>query len=351
MTDNNYTKDNYLHNDNIKRLIEQEKQTIKQYIKKDLSSTVNFINEVTDYSFAKTGKLIRPLLTVAFAKAFSYQNGDIIYQLATMIEYIHTATLLHDDIVDNSDLRRGNLTVNKQFNNSTAVLVGDFIYTRAFQLMLVANSLEIMQIMADSTNKISEGEILQLINIGNYDINTYLEIIESKTANLFIAAAKIAAILAKIKSEKIKLVVKFARNLGILFQMTDDIRDYIAIDIGKIGKPIGQDLTEGKITLPIIYALDYANANEKQKITNIINDNKNNTQKINQQQNLDYIISIFNKYNIIDKCQLTINKYYNQAYDSLNLLFNQHQITQDNIINKQEYIDMLKYLPKQIIAL
>ena len=295
MTDNNYTKDNYLHNDNIKRLIEQEKQTIKQYIKKDLSSTVNFINEVTDYSFAKTGKLIRPLLTVAFAKAFSYQNGDIIYQLATMIEYIHTATLLHDDIVDNSDLRRGNLTVNKQFNNSTAVLVGDFIYTRAFQLMLVANSLEIMQIMADSTNKISEGEILQLINIGNYDINTYLEIIESKTANLFIAAAKIAAILAKIKSEKIKLVVKFARNLGILFQMTDDIRDYIAIDIGKIGKPIGQDLTEGKITLPIIYALDYANANEKQKITNIINDNKNNTQKINQQQNLDYIISIFNK--------------------------------------------------------
>ncbi len=320
---------------NIEDIIKIEKETIKQYIKDDLNSSIGFINEVNDYSFSHTGKLIRPLLTVAVAKAFNYSNEDIIYKLATMIEYIHTATLLHDDVVDDSDLRRGNPTVKKQFSNPVAVLVGDFIYTRAFQLMLVADSLAIMKTMADVTNKISEGEIMQLLNIGNYDVNMekYLQVIDAKTANLFVAAVKVAGIIANLSEVQINLLSTFARNLGILFQMVDDVMDYTSKS-DQMGKNTGDDLQEGKVTLPIILLIAKANDQDKKEIINMLTNHIDNIGESIEQINL-----IFNKYNVINECQKTIQTYYNEALISLDLL-----IKDANMNYNSKYIELLKHL-------
>lgn len=320
---------------NIDNIIQIEKEKIKRYIKDDLTSSVSFINEVNSYSFSHTGKLIRPLLTVAVAKAFNYNNEDIIYKLATMIEYIHTATLLHDDVVDDSDLRRGNLTVKKQFSNPVAVLVGDFIYTRAFQLMLVANSLPIMKTMADVTNKISEGEVMQLLNIGNQDFNIekYLQVIDAKTANLFIAAVKVAGIVANLNDIQINLLSTFARNLGILFQMVDDVMDYTSKS-DQMGKNAGDDLQEGKVTLPIIHAVAKADKTDKAEIINMLTNPIDNINESIKKINL-----IFIKYNVIDECQKTIQTYYDEALISLELL-----IKNANIQYDLKYIELLKQL-------
>jgi octaprenyl-diphosphate synthase len=316
-------------------IIKLEKEKIKQYIKNDLISCVNFINDVNEYSFANSGKLIRPLLTIATAKAFNYGNDEILYKLATMIEYIHTATLLHDDVVDDSDLRRGLATVKKQFNNQTAVLVGDFIYTRAFQLMLVGNSLDIMKIMADVTNRISEGEIIQLISIGsqNFSLEHYLQIIDAKTANLFVAAVNIACILVQVNNEQNTLLSTFARNLGILFQMVDDLIDYNS-SAHEMGKNTGDDMKTGKITLPIINAINKADNYDKEQIINILNNNKDNIDQRVQQMNI-----IFAKYHIIDDCKYTIEQYYNQAYNSLELL-----IENSTLNLNYDYIELLRHM-------
>ncbi|SCB85950.1 MULTISPECIES: polyprenyl synthetase family protein [Snodgrassella] len=225
-------------------------------INRAVESEVVLISQIGQYIISAGGKRLRPIITILAGKALGY-NEDPLFSLAAMVEFIHTSTLLHDDVVDESDLRRGRETANNLFGNAAAVLVGDFLYTRAFQLMVGSGSLRILEVMAEATNIIAEGEVMQLMNIGNIDITEeqYLQVIKYKTAKLFQAAAQVGAILAK-ATEKQELALKnYGTYLGTAFQIIDDVLDY-AGDVDTIGKNVGDDLAEGKPTLPLIYLLN-----------------------------------------------------------------------------------------------
>jgi octaprenyl-diphosphate synthase len=225
-------------------------------INRAVESEVVLISQIGQYIISAGGKRLRPIITILAGKALSY-NEDPLFSLAAMVEFIHTSTLLHDDVVDESDLRRGRETANNLFGNAAAVLVGDFLYTRAFQLMVGSGSLRILEVMAEATNIIAEGEVMQLMNIGNIDITEeqYIQVIEYKTAKLFQAAAQVGAILAR-ATEKQELALKnYGTYLGTAFQIIDDVLDY-AGDVDTIGKNVGDDLAEGKPTLPLIYLLN-----------------------------------------------------------------------------------------------
>ncbi|NUE65996.1 polyprenyl synthetase family protein [Snodgrassella sp. ESL0253] len=225
-------------------------------INRAVESEVVLISQIGQYIISAGGKRLRPIITILAGKALGY-NEDPLFSLAAMVEFIHTSTLLHDDVVDESDLRRGRETANNLFGNAAAVLVGDFLYTRAFQLMVGSGSLRILEVMAEATNIIAEGEVMQLMNIGNIDVTEeqYLQVIKYKTAKLFQAAAQVGAILAK-ASEKQELALKnYGTYLGTAFQIIDDVLDY-AGDVDTIGKNVGDDLAEGKPTLPLIYLLN-----------------------------------------------------------------------------------------------
>ncbi|WP_239325233.1 polyprenyl synthetase family protein [Snodgrassella gandavensis] len=228
-------------------------------INRAVESEVVLISQIGQYIISAGGKRLRPIITILAGKALDY-NEDPLFSLAAMVEFIHTSTLLHDDVVDESDLRRGRETANNLFGNAAAVLVGDFLYTRAFQLMVGSGSLRILEVMAEATNIIAEGEVMQLMNIGNIDVTEeqYLQVIKYKTAKLFQAAAQVSAILAK-ATEKQELALKnYGTYLGTAFQIIDDVLDY-AGDVDTIGKNVGDDLAEGKPTLPLIYLLNQGN--------------------------------------------------------------------------------------------
>ena len=247
-------------------IIQQDMQNLDQIIKDDLSSNVILINNIAEYIISNKGKRIRPIITILCGKLLGYKNDLVLHKMAAMIEYIHTATLLHDDVVDESELRRGRKTSNAIFGNAASVLVGDFIYTRSFQMMVQSKSLELMELMARTTNKISEGEVLQLLNIGKTDLTEreYFDTINSKTAVLFEASAKIAPILSNSGKLIEDNLGQYAINLGVAFQIIDDLLDYIGDD-SVMGKKTGDDLQEGKITLPLIYLLE--NGTQQQKET------------------------------------------------------------------------------------
>jgi octaprenyl-diphosphate synthase len=239
----------------LKLLLQQEMAKLDQIIRKDLDSRVPLINTVGEYIIAAGGKRVRPLLTILCGRLLGNDN-ELLYKMAAMVEYIHTATLLHDDVVDESGLRRGRPTSNAVFGNAASVLVGDFIYTRAFQMMVTSDSLRVLKIMADSTNVISEGEVLQLLNIGRSDLTEeeYFQVIESKTAKLFEASARTAAIVSSATSEQEEALAQYAICLGTAFQIVDDILDYES-SAEEMGKNVGDDLLEGKVTLPLICVL------------------------------------------------------------------------------------------------
>ncbi|MCO6504660.1 MAG: polyprenyl synthetase family protein [Snodgrassella sp.] len=229
---------------------------VNSVINRAVNSNVVLISQVGQYIINAGGKRLRPILTILAGKTLGYQD-DPLFSLAAMVEFIHTSTLLHDDVVDESDLRRGRQTANNMFGNAAAVLVGDFLYTRAFQLMVASNNLRILEVMAEATNTIAEGEVMQLMNIGNIDITEaeYLHVIEYKTAKLFQAAAQVGAILAQ-ASETQELALKnYGTHLGTAFQIIDDVLDYTG-ELSTIGKNVGDDLAEGKPTLPLIYLLN-----------------------------------------------------------------------------------------------
>lgn len=248
-------------------LVKSELELVDKVIRKDLGSQVPLINTVGEYIISAGGKRIRPLLAVMCGRMLG-NSSELIYKMAAMIEYIHTATLLHDDVVDESGLRRGRATANAVFGNAASVLVGDFIYTRAFQLMVESNSLKVLKIMADSTNVISEGEVLQLLNIGRSDLTEaeYFKVIESKTARLFEAGARVAAIVSGAAVEVEDKLADYAICLGTAFQIVDDILDYNSSS-EVMGKNVGDDLLEGKVTLPLIFLLANGDANTKSLIT------------------------------------------------------------------------------------
>lgn len=231
-------------------------QRVNRVINQAVDSDVVLISQIGQYIISAGGKRLRPILTILAGKALGYED-DPLFSLAAMVEFIHTSTLLHDDVVDESDLRRGRKTANNMFGNAAAVLVGDFLYTRAFQLMVATGKLRILEIMAEATNIIAEGEVLQLMNIGNIEVTEaeYLHVIEYKTAKLFQAAAQVGAIMAQATEAQELALKNYGTHVGTAFQIIDDVLDY-AGDVASIGKNVGDDLAEGKPTLPLIYLLN-----------------------------------------------------------------------------------------------
>jgi octaprenyl-diphosphate synthase len=230
-------------------------KAVDQVIHQRLSSDVALVNQLSHYIVNSGGKRLRPLLVLLSAKSFGYQ-GDKHYLLAAIIEFIHTATLLHDDVVDESDLRRGNETANALFGNAASVLVGDFLYSRAFEMMVDVGDMRVMQILASTTNVIAEGEVMQLMNVHDASISEaqYLDVIYCKTAKLFEAATQLGAILCQRDEKEVLAMAAYGRYLGNAFQLIDDVMDYRSSS-EQMGKNVGDDLAEGKPTLPLIYAM------------------------------------------------------------------------------------------------
>lgn len=235
-----------------------------------LSSEVALIGTIADYLISAGGKRLRPAVLLLTARALGC-TGNGHHTLAAVIEFIHTATLLHDDVVDDSSLRRGRATSNAMFGNAASVLVGDFLYSRAFQMMVACGSSQVLAILADSTNRIAEGEVLQLMNIHDPSIDEarYNHIVDRKTATLFSAAARIGAVLAGADQHMQDLCARYGAHVGTAFQMIDDVLDY-AGNADDIGKQLGDDLREGKCTLPLIHALELATAADKAEIQRAI---------------------------------------------------------------------------------
>ncbi|MFV4845574.1 octaprenyl diphosphate synthase [Edwardsiella tarda] len=239
----------------ITELTAQDMADVNAKILHQLNSDVTLINQLGYYIISGGGKRIRPMIAVLAARALHYQ-GDRHVTIAALIEFIHTATLLHDDVVDESDMRRGKATANAAFGNAASVLVGDFIYTRAFQMMTSLQSLRILELMSAATNVIAEGEVMQLMNVNDPDISeeNYMQVIYSKTARLFEAAAQCSAILAGADTQQELALQDYGRYLGTAFQLIDDLLDYDA-DGATLGKNTGDDLNEGKPTLPLLHAM------------------------------------------------------------------------------------------------
>ncbi|KTD97641.1 MULTISPECIES: octaprenyl diphosphate synthase [unclassified Pseudoalteromonas] len=254
----------------IQALIESDMNDVNQLIHAQMRSDVALVNQLGLYIVNSGGKRVRPMLAILAAKALGYTGKDHI-TLATIVEFIHTATLLHDDVVDESNLRRGTPTANAEFGNAASVLVGDFIYTRSFQLMVGLGKMQIMQILADATNIIAEGEVLQLMNCNDPDTTeaSYMQVIYSKTAKLFEAATGLAAIITDNDEATLNALNLYGMHLGTAFQLVDDVLDYNA-DADQLGKNIGDDLAEGKPTLPLIYAMQHGNSEQKQLIRDAI---------------------------------------------------------------------------------
>ncbi len=246
----------------IKQLLAADMAIVDQVIRARLHSDVALVSQVGEYIVNGGGKRLRPALVVLSAKALGY-TGEHHHDLAAVVEFIHTATLLHDDVVDESDLRRGRATASVLFGNAASVLVGDFLYSRAFQMMVEVNDMRVMQTLADTTNIIAEGEVLQLLSChdASVDAASYLRVIHCKTAKLFEAAMRLGAILAAATSAHEQAVAEYGMHLGTAFQLVDDVLDYSG-DEQAIGKNLGDDLSEGKPTLPLIYAMQYGNASQ-----------------------------------------------------------------------------------------
>ncbi len=240
----------------------EETAAVDQLIVRELKSDVVLINQIGQYIVNSGGKRLRPLLVLLAAKALNY-NDKQHHTLAAVIEFIHTATLLHDDVVDSSDLRRGKETANAIWGNAASVLVGDFLYSRSFEMMVSVQSMQVMDILSHTTNAIAEGEVLQLLNVNDPDTTEarYRDVIKRKTAILFSAAAQLGAVISKSDEQKTEALSKYGMHLGTAFQLVDDILDYTA-DKEELGKNIGDDLAEGKPTLPLIYAIE--NGSEEQ---------------------------------------------------------------------------------------
>ena len=248
--------------DQLKHLLAADMAAVDETIRLRLHSEVALVNQVSAYIINSGGKRLRPALVVLSARAFGYA-GQHHHGLAAVVEFIHTATLLHDDVVDESALRRGNATANTLFGNAASVLVGDFLYSRAFQMMVEMNDLRIMRTLADATNIIAEGEVLQLLNCRDADVDepNYLRVIHCKTAKLFEAAMRLGAILCDASPEMERAAAEYGMRLGTAFQLVDDVLDYSG-DEQETGKNLGDDLAEGKPTLPLIYAMRHGDARQ-----------------------------------------------------------------------------------------
>jgi len=254
----------------IQALVAKDMDGVNASIRTQLHSDVVLIEQMGEYIINSGGKRLRPVIAVLSARACGYQ-GDKHHLTAAVIEFIHTATLLHDDVVDASELRRGKETANSIWGNEASVLVGDFIFSRAFEMMVQIGDMRVMEILSGTSNKIAEGEVLQLLNCNDPETTEqqYMQVIQCKTAKLFSSAAQIGAVLASRPATEELALENYGMHLGTAFQIVDDILDYRA-DSGTMGKNVGDDLAEGKPTLPLIYALSQGNEEQKTTLSEII---------------------------------------------------------------------------------
>ena len=298
----------------LKSLVGNKLDSVSQQIKYKLASEINLIHKMTSYHFKSGGKRIRPLLTLGSAKLCGYENGNRDINLAACIELIHNATLLHDDVIDNSELRRGIQSSNAIWGNQSSILVGDYLFSRCFEIMVEDGSQEILKLLSSTSSKIAQGEVLQLEYKGELDIleETYFNIINSKTATLFAAATRVGACITNKSKKEKDALESYGRNLGLAFQIADDALDYYSTKT-IFGKEIGKDFYEGKVTLPIIFLCQKANSEEKIFLEKIFKKRNRSKLEFNDTQNL------IKKYNSIDSCYRRAEHFVNISYNALNI--------------------------------
>ena len=298
----------------LKDSVEDKLILVEEKIKSKLLSDVELVKKMSEYHLNTGGKRLRALLTLGSAKLCGYSRGTRDINLAACVELIHAATLMHDDVIDNGSVRRGKKTLNKVWGNHSSVLVGDYLLSRCFEMMVEDGNIEVLKLLSSTSSKIAQGEILQLQHKGEVDMleETYLRIISAKTAELFAAATKVVAILSDMKTKEKDALEFYGRNLGLTFQIADDTLDYNS-ELKLFGKKIGQDFYEGKITLPIILLFQNAKDQEKEKLKDIFSKNTRN------EDDLNYTLSLIKKYNVIKSCYQKAQHYINLASNSLSI--------------------------------
>ncbi len=301
----------------LKDSVEDKLMLTEEKIKTKLISDVELVQKMTDYHIKTGGKRLRALLTLGAAKLCGYAKGSRDVNLAACVELIHSATLMHDDVIDEGEVRRGKETLNKIWNNHSSVLVGDYLLSRCFEMMVEDGNIEVLKLLSSTSSKIAQGEVLQLQHKGEVDMleETYLKIISAKTAELFAAATKVGAILSNSNKKEKDALEFYGRNLGLTFQIADDTLDYNA-ELKLFGKKIGQDFFEGKITLPIILLYQKLEIEEKNNLINIF------SKDTRDKDDLDKTIASINKHKIINECYQKAQHYINLASNSLSVFEN-----------------------------
>ena len=301
----------------LKNSVEEKLILVEEKIKNKLTSEVDLVQKISDYHIKTGGKRLRALLTLGSSKLCGYLKGGRDINLAACVELIHGATLLHDDVIDNGDVRRGKKTTNVIWGNQSSILAGDYLLSRCFEMMVEDGNLEILKLLSSTSAKIAQGEILQLQHKGEVDMleETYLKIISSKTAVLFSAATKVGAILAERNNKEKEALEFYGKNLGLTFQIADDTLDYNS-DINLFGKNTGNDFYEGKITLPIILLFQQANDSEKKQLENIFN------KKIRSEGDFSDVFKLISKYKVISQCYKKAEHFINLASNSLSIFKN-----------------------------
>ena len=298
----------------LKDSVENKLIMVEEKIKTKLSSNVELVQKMTDYHLDTGGKRLRALLTLGSAKMCGYTKGTRDVNLAACVELIHAATLMHDDVIDNGSIRRGKKTLNKIWDNHSSVLVGDYLLSRCFEMMVEDGSIEVLKLLSSTSSKIAQGEILHLQHRGEVDMleEPYLKIISAKTAELFAASTKVGAILSNVKTKEKEALEFYGRNLGLSFQIADDTLDYNS-ELKLFGKKIGQDFYEGKITLPIILLFQKAKIEERKNLKEIF------SKQTRDESELNFTLSLIKQYNIIKLCYQKAQHYINLASNSLSL--------------------------------
>ena len=299
---------------NLLTSVEDKLVLVEEKISSKLTSKVELINNMADYHLKTGGKRLRALLTLESAKLCGYRKGGRDINLAACVELIHAATLMHDDVIDNAEIRRGKKTLNTIWGNQSSILVGDYLLSRCFEMMVEDGNLEVLKLLSSTSSEIAQGEILQLQHKGEIDMleETYLKIISSKTASLFAAATKVGAILADRNLKHKEALEFYGKNLGLTFQIADDTLDYNS-ELMSFGKKIGNDFFEGKITLPIILLYQKISNLDKIKLKSFFD------KKERGNDELDYVLDLIKKNNIIDDCYKKADHFINLAFNSLSV--------------------------------
>ena len=304
----------------LKNILDGKLESVEKLINLKLQSNVDLIKKMSDYHLGSGGKRIRALLTMGAAKLGGYDNGKRDVNLAACVELIHSATLLHDDVIDESKVRRGNKTTNAIWGNQSSILVGDYLLSRCFEMMVEDGNLEILKLLSSTSSKIAQGEVMQLQHKGEADLleESYLKIINLKTAALFSAATRVGACISNLDQKKKDALESYGKNLGLAFQIADDALDYFSKE--KIfGKVIGKDFFEGKVTLPIIIVFQKANSFERASLTNIFK------KEVRNKKDFDDILKLIGKYKAIDATFKRAEYFVNVSYDALGIFNNSNE--------------------------